>query len=45
MEKEKRRTQVTATADEPEYDAEAFIQHEETVAVISSDGWVKRLGS
>ena len=43
MEKEKRRTQVTATADEPEYDAEAFIQHEETVAVISSDGWVKRL--
>ncbi len=43
MEKERRRTQVTASADEPEYDAEAFIQHEETVAVVSADGWLKRL--
>jgi DNA gyrase subunit A len=43
LEKEKRRTQVTASADEPEYDAEAFIQHEETVAVVSADGWMKRL--
>ena len=43
LEKEKRRTQVTASADEPEYDAEAFIQHEETVAVVSADGWLKRL--
>jgi DNA gyrase subunit A len=43
LEKEKRRTQVTASAEEPEYDAEAFIQHEETVAVVSADGWVKRL--
>ncbi len=43
LEKEKRRTQVTASAEEPEYDAEAFIQHEETVAVVSADGWLKRL--
>ncbi|HSB36762.1 MAG TPA: DNA gyrase subunit A, partial [Thermoanaerobaculia bacterium] len=43
VEKERRRTQVTATAEEPAYDAEAFIQHEETVAVVSADGWVKRL--
>jgi len=43
LEKEKRRTQVTASAEEPAYDAEAFIQHEETVAVVSADGWLKRL--
>jgi DNA gyrase subunit A len=42
LEKEKRRTQVTASADEPAYDAEAFIQHEETFGVVSVDGWVKR---
>lgn len=42
IEKEKRRTQVTASADEPEYDAEAFIQHEDTVGVVSTDGWLKR---
>jgi DNA gyrase subunit A len=42
LEKERRRTQVTASAEEPEYDAEAFIQHEETVGVLTADGWVKR---
>ncbi len=42
MEKERRRTQVTASADEPVYDAEAFIQHEETFGIVSVDGWVKR---
>jgi DNA gyrase subunit A len=42
LEKEKRRTQVTASADEPEYDAEAFIQHEETVGIVTADGWMKR---
>jgi len=42
LEKEKRRTQVTASADEPAYDAEAFIQHEETFGIVSVDGWVKR---
>ncbi|KAA0254937.1 MAG: DNA topoisomerase 4 subunit A [Acidobacteria bacterium] len=40
---EKRRTRVVASADEPEYVAEAFIQHEDTTAVLSSDGWVKRV--
>ncbi|MFI5181341.1 MAG: DNA topoisomerase (ATP-hydrolyzing) subunit A [Thermoanaerobaculia bacterium] len=42
LEGEKRRTQVAATAEEPEYDAEAFIQHEDTVGIVSADGWVKR---
>lgn len=40
---EKRRTRVVASADEPEYVAEAFIQHEDTTAVLSSDGWIKRV--
>jgi DNA gyrase subunit A len=42
MEGDRRRTQVTASAEEPEYDAEAFIQHEDTVGIVSSDGWLKR---
>ncbi|HQQ77988.1 MAG TPA: DNA topoisomerase 4 subunit A [Thermoanaerobaculia bacterium] len=41
---EKRRTKVQASVDEPEYDAEAFIQHEDTYAVVTVDGWLKRLG-
>ncbi|MBK9064309.1 MAG: DNA topoisomerase IV subunit A [Acidobacteria bacterium] len=41
---EKRRTKVLASVDEPEYDAEAFIQHEDTYAVVTVDGWLKRLG-
>jgi DNA gyrase subunit A len=40
---EKRRTRVAAGGDEPEYDAEAFVQHEDTVAVLSADGWLKRV--
>ena len=39
---EKRRTKVAAGVDEPEYDAEAFIQHEETYAILTADGWIKR---
>jgi DNA gyrase subunit A len=41
---EKRRTKVQASVDEPEYDAEAFIQHEDTYAVVTVDGWLKRVG-
>ena len=41
---EKRRTKVQASVDEPEYDAEAFIQHEDVFAVVSADGWLKRVG-
>ena len=41
---EKRRTRVQASVEEPEYDAEAFIQHEDTFAIITVDGWIKRLG-
>jgi len=41
---ERRRTKVQASVDEPTYDAEAFIQHEDTFAVVSADGWLKRVG-
>ncbi len=40
---EKRKTRVTAATDEPEYDAEAFIQHEDTCGVLTVDGWIKRV--
>ncbi|MBL8112256.1 MAG: DNA topoisomerase 4 subunit A [Acidobacteria bacterium] len=40
---EKRRTRIAASADEPEYDADAFVQHEDTYAVLTADGWWKRL--
>ncbi|MGA7989878.1 MAG: DNA topoisomerase (ATP-hydrolyzing) [Thermoanaerobaculia bacterium] len=39
---EKRRTKVQASVDEPEYAAEAFIQHEDAFAVVTVDGWLKR---
>jgi len=39
---EKRRTRVASTVDEPEYDAEAFIEAEDTYAVVTVDGWIKR---
>ncbi|HEX7616842.1 MAG TPA: DNA topoisomerase IV subunit A [Thermoanaerobaculia bacterium] len=39
---ERRLTKVSASVEEPTYDAEAFIQHEDTYAVVSVDGWLKR---
>ena len=39
---EKRRTRVSAGSDEPEYDAEAFILHEDTYVLLTADGWLKR---
>jgi DNA gyrase subunit A len=39
---ERRLTKVSASVEEPTYDAEAFIQHEDTYAVLSVDGWLKR---
>jgi len=41
---ERRRTRVSAAVEEPEYDAEAFIPDEDAFAVVTVDGWVKRLG-
>jgi DNA gyrase subunit A len=41
---EKRKTRVSVAVDEPEYDAEAFIPDEDAFAVVTTDGWVKRLG-
>ena len=39
---ERRRTKVAASAEEPTYDAEDFIQHEDAFAVVTVDGWLKR---
>ena len=41
---ERRKTRVSAAVDEPEYDAEAFIPDEDAFAVVTADGWLKRLG-
>ncbi len=41
---EKRKTRVSAAVEEPEYDAEAFIPDEDAFAVVTVDGWLKRLG-
>jgi DNA gyrase subunit A len=38
----KRKTKVQASVDEPAYEAEAFIQHEDAFAVVTVDGWLKR---
>jgi DNA gyrase subunit A len=37
-----RRTKISASVDEPEYDAEAFILEEDAVVLLSTQGWVKR---
>jgi DNA gyrase subunit A len=37
-----RRTKITASVVEPEYDAEAFILEEDAVVLLSAQGWVKR---
>jgi DNA gyrase subunit A len=39
----KRRTKVQASAEEPAYDAEAFMQYEDTYGVVTKDGWLKRV--
>src|SRR6185295_5778825 len=39
-----RRTKISASVDEPEYDAEAFILEEDAVVLLSAQGWVKRQG-
>ncbi len=41
---EKRKTRVSVAVEEPEYDAEAFIPDEDAFAVVTVDGWLKRLG-
>ncbi len=41
---EKRKTRISVAVEEPEYDAEAFIPDEDAFAVVTVDGWVKRLG-
>jgi DNA gyrase subunit A len=40
---DKRRTRIGGTSEEPEFDADAFIQHEDTHVVLTRDGWVKRV--
>ena len=42
---EKRATKIVGDANEPEYDAEAFIIEEDAFVLLSQQGWVKRQGS
>jgi DNA gyrase subunit A len=44
MSGEKRKTRISVAVEEPEYDAEAFIPDEDAFAVVTVDGWLKRLG-
>ena len=37
-----RRTQILKELDEPEFDAEAFIVDEDTMVVLTHQGWIKR---
>jgi DNA gyrase subunit A len=41
---EKRRTRLGSSEDELEFSAEAFIVKENTNVVLTSDGWIKRVG-
>ena len=38
-----RRCQVVSDFEEPEFDKEEYIQHEDAFAVVSRDGWLKRI--
>ncbi len=40
---DKRRTRLSAGA-ELEYDAEAYVVHEDTNVIVTRDGWIKRVG-
>jgi DNA gyrase subunit A len=39
---DRRRTTIESDTDEPEYSADDFIVEEDTVVIVSGDGWVKR---
>ena len=39
---DKRRTKVSVSADEPEFDPDAYIADEDANVVLTRDGWVKR---
>lgn len=41
---DKRRTRLGSEEDTPEFDPEAFIVKENTNVVLTSDGWIKRVG-
>ena len=41
---DKRRTRLGSAEDTPEFDPEAFIVKENTNVVLTSDGWIKRVG-
>ncbi|AKF06647.1 DNA gyrase/topoisomerase IV subunit A [Sandaracinus amylolyticus] len=42
---DRRATKIVGDANEPEYDAEAFIIEEDAFVLLSQQGWVKRQGS
>jgi DNA gyrase subunit A len=39
---QRRRTRVLASVDEPEFEASDFIIEEDTIAILTAQGWVKR---
>jgi DNA gyrase subunit A len=39
---DKRKTKISVSADEPEFDADAYIADEDATVVLTRDGWVKR---
>ncbi len=38
-----RRSEVLGEYDEPEFDKEAFIEHEDAHVIVTTDGWIKRI--
>ncbi|MBX3274477.1 MAG: DNA topoisomerase IV subunit A [Sandaracinaceae bacterium] len=41
---DRRRTKISGTTKEPEYDAEAFIVDEDQIVILTQQGWIKRQG-
>ncbi len=40
-----RRSKVNSEYEEPVYDKESFVQHEDVFVIVTADGWIKRIRS
>ena len=40
-----RRSKVSSEYEEPVYDKESFVQHEDVFVIVTTDGWIKRIRS
>ena len=38
-----RRSKIVSEFEEPEFDAEAYVQHEDVYVIVTKDGWLKRI--